>query len=70
MSHTELIAIEKFAKDLKDLEFPIIDIPKSYRDEIMNSTAKYAHRRIDTALRRAKDEFDRQADKEAVNYGA
>lgn len=69
MSHTELIAVEKFAKELKDLEFPVIENPTCFRDEILNAASKHAHRRIDTALERAKDDFDKEALGMAKEYG-
>jgi len=68
MSHSDLIAIEKFATELKK-DFPIIEHPRSYKDEFHNVTSKHARAMIDIELDHAREAFSEQAEKEAQANG-
>ncbi len=57
MSHSDFIAIQKFANDLK-AEFVVIANPRDFTDRIMNTAKDYARKIIDSALERAKWEFE------------
>lgn len=68
ISHLELIAIEKFANNLK-INFPILLRPKDFTDRIMNIANEAALKRIDLAVERAKLEWDKEVLREARHYG-
>jgi hypothetical protein len=65
MGHLELVAIEKFAEGLK-VDFPILLHPKTFDDRMMNTFYEHAIKMIDLEVKRARWEFDKQADKEVV----
>jgi len=64
MTHTDIIAVEKFATELKK-GFPIIEQPHSYREEFQNISNKHSRSIIDIALENAQEEFNAQAELEA-----
>lgn len=67
MSHTELCAVEAFAKQLKG-NFPILLRPKDFADRLINMHNEHAHKVIDLAIEGARLDFDIQARKEARHY--
>ena len=68
MTYTDLVAVEKFAEDLK-VNFPILLRPQSFSDRILNITNEAVHAKIDLALEVARDEFNKEVMKEASAHG-
>ena len=68
MDNNELTAIEKFAENLR-LDFPILAEPRGFTDEMTNLCSEYAQRRIDEALKKAREAWEAEVRQEVEAHG-